>query len=103
MYLIFGLAAVIGTIAWFMERDEAIKSQWMEDMKVDHMQTCEAMRHLTRNECERLIDAFYGRWSGIIDDWELSTRTAALYKRVIEAQKQREEMIKRQERWNRNQ
>jgi hypothetical protein len=103
MYLIFGLVVFLGSIAWFMERDEAIKRQWYEDMKIDHLQTSETMRHLTRNECERLIDSFYGRWSGLIDEWELSNRTAALYKRVIEAQRQREEMLKRQERWNRNQ
>lgn len=79
----------------FLARDEALREQFIEDMKVDHLRTADAMLHCSRNDCERLIDAFYDRWSGIIDEWELSNRTAALYKRIIETQKTRDEMEKR--------
>ena len=99
MYFLFGLAAVFGFLAFVANRDEAIKKAYYDQMANDHLQTCNAMLFCTRNDCERLIDAFYARWNGIIDEWELSTRTAALYKRVIETQKTRDEMLKRQERY----
>jgi hypothetical protein len=43
--------------------------------------------HVNRNDAERHIDAFYGRWSGRVDEWELSNRTASLYKRLFDIQK----------------
>jgi hypothetical protein len=95
MLFIFGLAAFFGMLALYSNREETIKAQQIEDMKVDHMQTSHAIQFCTRNDAERLIDAFYGRWSGIIDEWELSNRTAALYKSIMTAQKRKEEITRR--------
>lgn len=99
MYLLFGLAAFLGFLTLMTHREETIKRENYAQMQNDHLQTCNAMLYCTRNDAERLIDAFYGRWSGVIDEWELSNRTAALYKRIIETQKQREEMLERQKRY----
>ena len=96
MLILFGIAAVFGVLSAVKHREEVITEQALEDMYVDHLQTCNAIMFCTRNDAERLIDAFYGRWSGVIDEWELSTRTAALYKRVRDTQKTREEMVRRQ-------
>jgi hypothetical protein len=87
MYIIFGLAAFFAVLSFYKHRDEIIQQQFYEDMKVDHLQTCNILIYVNRNDAERHIDAFYGRWSGKIDEWELSTRTAALYKRLFEIQK----------------
>ena len=78
----------------FQTRDEKIKEETMSAMKLDHFRTSQSMLWCTRNEAERLIDTFYGRWSGLVDEWELSSRTASLYKRVIEVQKIRSDMEK---------
>jgi hypothetical protein len=99
MYFLFALAAFFGFLTLISHREETLKRENYAQMQNDHLQTCNAMLYCTRNDAERLIDAFYGRWSGVIDEWELSTRTAALYKRIIETQKQREEMIERQKRY----
>lgn len=95
IYLIFGLAAFFGVLSLYSHRDEAIQRQRMEDMKVDHMQTSHAIMFATRNDAERMIDGFYGRWSGVIDEWELSNRTAALYKCIISSQKRKDEIERR--------
>jgi hypothetical protein len=95
IYLFFGLAAIFGFISLCSHRDETIKEQRVEDMKVDHMQTCHAIMFATRNEAERMIDGFYGRWSGLIDEWELSNRTAGLYKCIISSQKRKDEIERR--------
>jgi hypothetical protein len=87
MLILFGIAAVFGVLSVVKHRDELITAQALEDMKLDHAQTCDILRHVNRNDAERHIDAFYGRWSGRVDEWELSNRTAALYKRLFEIQK----------------
>jgi hypothetical protein len=94
--IIASICAFFTLITMFSHRDEKLREDTYNAMKVDHLQTCNAMLFCTRNDAERLIDAFYGRWSGIIDEWELSTRTAALYKRVMEAQKVKRDMHKDQ-------
>jgi hypothetical protein len=71
---------------------EKLHEQHINDMKVDHLQTCNMLLYVNRNDAERHIDAFYGRWSGKIDEWELSNRTAALYKRLFDIQKTRAEI-----------
>lgn len=75
-------------------REEVMQEQTLSEMKADHLRTSQAMMWCTRNDAERLIDSFYGRWSGLVDEWELSSRTAALYKRVIEVQKVKADMEK---------
>jgi hypothetical protein len=87
MIILFGFAMFFFIVNRVMDRDEAIKAQFMEDMKMDHLQTCDVLLHVNRNDAQRHIDAFYYRWEGIIDEWELSTRTAKLYKRLFEIQK----------------
>jgi hypothetical protein len=86
---VFGLAGFFAILSMFKHRDEVISEQFKEDMKVDHLQTCNMLLYVNRNDAERHIDAFYGRWSGKVDEWELSTRTASLYKRLFEIQKTR--------------
>jgi hypothetical protein len=92
MLILFGIAAVFGLLSAVKHRDEVITAQALEDMKVDHLQTCDMLLHVNRNDAERHIDAFYGRWSGRVDEWELSTRTASLYKRLFEIQKVKAEI-----------
>jgi hypothetical protein len=92
MLILFGIAAVFGLLSAVKHRDEVITAQALEDMKVDHLQTCDLLLHVNRNDAERHIDAFYGRWSGRVDEWELSTRTASLYKRLFEIQKVKAEI-----------
>lgn len=89
MIIWFGFAAFFWLISVVMQRDEAIKQQFLEDMQVDHLHTCDVLLHVNRNDAEKHIDAFYYRWEGIIDEWELSARTAKLYKRMYEIQKAR--------------
>jgi hypothetical protein len=96
MIFVFAIAAFFGLLTLFANREEALKKEAYNQMANDHLQTCNAIMFCTRNDAERLIDSFYGRWSGVIDEWELSTRTAALYKRVRDTQKTREEMVRRQ-------
>ena len=88
----------IGTAAFAFytvrSRDEILQEQTLNEMKLDHFRTSQSMLWCTRNEAERLIDSFYGRWSGLVDEWELSSRTASLYKRVIEVQRIRKDMEK---------
>ena len=95
MLFIFGLAAFFGFMWAFANREETLKKEAYNQMANDHLQTCNAIMFCTRNDAERLIDAFYGRWSGIIDEWELSNRTAALYKSIMTAQKRKEEITRR--------
>jgi hypothetical protein len=92
MLILFGIAAVFGLLSAVKHRDEVITDQALEDMKMDHLQTCDMLLHVNRNDAERHIDAFYGRWSGRVDEWELSTRTASLYKRLFEIQKVKAEI-----------
>jgi hypothetical protein len=92
MLILFGIAAVFGLLSAVKHRDEVITAQALEDMKVDHLQTCDMLLHVNRNDAERHIDSFYGRWSGRVDEWELSTRTASLYKRLFEIQKVKAEI-----------
>jgi hypothetical protein len=87
MLILFGIAAVFGLLSAVKHREEVITEQALEDMKVDHLQTCNMLIYVNRNDAERHIDAFYGRWSGRVDEWELSNRTAALYKRLFDIQK----------------
>lgn len=88
----------IGVVAYALytirTRDEILQEQTLNEMKLDHFRTSQSMLWCTRNEAERLIDSFYGRWSGLVDEWELSSRTASLYKRVIEVQRIRKDMEK---------
>jgi hypothetical protein len=89
MMILFGTAVIFGILSSAMHRDDQIKEQLFEDMKLDHLQTCDVFLHVNRNDAEKHIEAFYQRWKGIIDEWELSTRTAKLYKRLFEIQKAR--------------
>ena len=98
---IFLAIFLVSSLLYFIiDRNDIINRQWMEDMKVDHLQCCNDMRYMTRNQCERVIDQFYGRWSGKVDEWELSNRTASLYKRLFELQKERDMMEKRRDNHN---